>query len=396
MLTERSPRQLLEGHGTVEAIGPLTASIARRVLVVTDEVVTRLDGFRSAMASLKASGVEAVLFDGARADVPLDLIETCRVRALDVAPDAIIAIGGGSVIDLAKLVAAVLVHPGSPRDWYGENLIPGPTVPVVAVPTTAGTGSEVTTVAVLSDPDRALKVGISSVHLIPTYSVCDPDLTVTCPPRVTAEAGIDAVCHAVEALTVADRDPHWSDAVDGVSIGRNSVSDARAVAALELLASGLPAAVQDGSDAEARDRTMRGATLAGRAFAHSGVGLNHALQYPLGARTGTSHGLGVGLLIPFVLTEQRTDIAAELTTMSSVVGAGDADGFLTWIRELALRIGLPRSLRDIGVGLGDVEDLASLTLQVTRLIRNHRGEVTAERVAAILRAAIEGDPDLLR
>lgn len=396
MLTERSPRQLLEGHGTVEAIGPLTASIARRVLVVTDEVVTRLDGFRSAMASLKASGVEAVLFDGARADVPLDLIETCRVRALDVAPDAIIAIGGGSVIDLAKLVAAVLVHPGSPRDWYGENLIPGPTVPVVAVPTTAGTGSEVTTVAVLSDPDRALKVGISSVHLIPTYSVCDPDLTVTCPPRVTAEAGIDAVCHAVEALTVADRDPHWSDAVDGVSIGRNSVSDARAVAALELLASGLPAAVQDGSDAEARDRTMRGATLAGRAFAHSGVGLNHALQYPLGARTGTSHGLGVGLLIPFVLTEQRTDIAAELTKMSSVVGAGDADGFLTWIRELALRIGLPRSLRDIGVGLGDVEDLASLTLQVTRLIRNHRGEVTAERVAAILRAAIEGDPDLLR
>lgn len=396
MLTERSPRQLLEGHGTVEAIGPLTASIARRVLVVTDEVVTRLDGFRSAMASLKASGVEAVLFDGARADVPLDLIETCRVRALDVAPDAIIAIGGGSVIDLAKLVAAVLVHPGSPRDWYGENLIPGPTVPVVAVPTTAGTGSEVTTVAVLSDPDRALKVGISSVHLIPTYSVCDPDLTVTCPPRVTAEAGIDAVCHAVEALTVADRDPHWSDAVDGVSIGRNSVSDARAVAALELLASGLPAAVQDGSDAEARDRTMRGATLAGRAFAHSGVGLNHALQYPLGARTGTSHGLGVGLLIPFVLTEQRTDIAAELTKMSSVVGAGDADGFLTWIRELALRIGLPRSLRDIGVGLGDVDDLASLTLQVTRLIRNHRGEVTAERVAAILRAAIEGDPDLLR
>lgn len=396
MLTERGPRQLLEGPGTIDAVGHLARSIARRVVVITDDVVMRLDGFERAMGSLEAAGVTATVLPLARADVPLALVEECRSSVEPLEPEAIVAIGGGSVIDLAKLVAAVLVHRASPREWYGENLVPGPTVPVIAVPTTAGTGSEVTTVAVLSDPERALKVGVSSVHLIPTFSICDPDLTLSCPPRVTAEAGIDAVCHAVEAVTVADRGAGWRDAVEGVSIGRNPVSDARALEALGLLAEGLPAAVERGADREARGRTMRGATLAGRAFAHSGVGLNHALQYPLGARTRTSHGLGVGLLLPFVLTEQRTDISDELGALALAVGAGDADGFIAWTRDLSLRIGLPPSLRDIGVGPDDVDDLVSSTLQVTRLIRNHRGEVTADRVSSILRAAIEGDPDLLR
>src|SRR5207302_7734368 len=183
-------------------------------------------------------------------------------RAGRTAPRCMIGLGGGSSIDLAKLVALGVAHGEDLRSFYGEEQVPGPIAPVIAMPTTAGTGSEVTPVAVLTDPEAVLKVGISSRYLIPTYALVDPILTHGCPPSVTAHAGIDALAHAIEAYTAARRQlPLGSDAV---FVGKNSLSDALALVAVSNIAPNLPAASRDEPDARAA--VAYGSLCAGLAF----------------------------------------------------------------------------------------------------------------------------------
>lgn len=393
--TQRAPRQLIEGPGALGAIGRIVSDVTDRALVITDPIVAALAPFATALEAMRAAGVHVDVFDISQPDVPLELVDRCLETVRSVGPGALVAIGGGSVIDLAKATALLHAHGGSLRDYYGENLVPGPVMPLIAVPTTAGTGAEVTTVAVLSDPDRALKVGVSSVHLIPDFSLCDPDLTMTCPPTVTAHSGIDALCHAIESFTAARRDTDWRSVVEGVSVGKNPASDRPALEAVELLASYLPRAVEDGSDREARAAVMRGATTAGLAFAHSGVGAPHALQYPMGAATHTPHGLGVGLFLPYVLTANRALIGEELGQLAGAIGLSSGDEVIPWIVELNARIGIPHELRSLGVARDQLRGLAESTTTVTRLLRNDRGPGTVESLEAILIAAWEGEPDLL-
>lgn len=393
--TRRGPRQLIEGAGTIVAVGRLASELSDRVLVVTDQVVAQLEGVRAALAALQGAGVTVRVFDGARADVPFDVIEACLAAVEDFEPGAIVAIGGGSVIDLAKACATLRTHGGSIRDYYGENRVPGPVLPLIAVPTTSGTGAEVTTVAVISDPDHALKVGVSSVHLIPTFAICDPGLTLTCPPTLTAHSGIDALCHAVESFTAAERVSTPASVVEGVYLGKNTYSDELALRAVGLLAEALPRAVENGADHEARSIVMRAATTAGLAFAHSGVGLPHALQYPVGSATGTPHGLGVGLFLPYVLSANSALIGPELTELARVVGTTE-DGFIDWVVALNARIGIPADLRSIGVRREQLHGFAELALTAQRLLQNDRGPGDLDHLGTILEAAWHGDPASLR
>lgn len=396
--TRRSPRQLIEGEGTVSALGPVTAQLGRRALVVTDPVIVEQPGFATALRSLEAAGVDVHRFVDAVSDVPLEVVDRCAAVAAEVDPQVIVGIGGGTVLDLAKVVALVHTHGGSPRDYYGENRVPGPVLPMVAVPTTAGTGSEVTTVSVLSDDERELKVGISSVHLVPDFAICDPQLTHTCPPSVTAFAGIDAMCHAVEAYTAAVRPAGWEEVVHGVSIGKNDFADHHALRAVTALGDHLARAVEDGQDREARAAVMRGATDAGVAFSHAGTAAPHALQYPVGAATKTPHGLGVGLFLPYVLTANRPGIDPQLLDLARAVGLDDddPDAFIAWIVDLDRRIGVPSSLQDIGVERTQLRGLAELAATVTRLLQNNPGDNSVEGLERVLAAAWEGDRDLLR
>ncbi len=393
--TQRAPRQLIEGAGCVAAIGRVVSDITDRALVITDRIVLELEPFKVAIESMRAAGVHVEIFSDALPDVPLELVDRCveKVRAVD--PGVLVAIGGGSVIDLTKATAVLHAHGGSLRDYYGENLVPGPVMPLVAVPTTAGTGAEVTTVAILSDPDRALKIGISSVHIIPNFSLCDPDLTMTCPPSVTAHSGIDALCHAIESFTAVRRESDWRSVVEGVSVGKNPVSDRLALEAVRLLSDNLPRAVEAGGDRDVRAAVMRGATIAGMAFAHSGVGAPHALQYPMGAATHTPHGLGVGLFLPYVLTANRAFIVEELDQLATVLGLSSGSDVVGWVSEFNARIGIPHELRSLGVERDQLRGLAEATTTVTRLLRNDRGPSTVESLEMILIAAWEGDLSLL-
>lgn len=390
--THRAPRQLLEGVGTRRTAGAIVRQYGRRAFVLSDPIIAAQPGFEQITESLREAGVEAAIHTEVSPEVPVEEVERTVEVARRFGPDVLVAVGGGSVIDTAKVVATLLEHGGVPSDYYGEQQIPGPVMPVIAVPTTAGTGSEVTTVCVLSDPVRSLKVGISSLHLLPVAAICDPELTLTCPPRVTAFAGIDAVCHAVEAYTAALRDVSIDDLVGTIFVGKNALSDRAALEALGELGPWLARAVEDGTDLDARAAVMRGATAAGVAFGHAGTAAPHALQYPIGAATSTPHGLGVGLLLPYALAAAADQMQDELSELADTVGAGgDGEALLSWLVELRARIGVPHTLRELGVERGQLRGFAEAATGITRLLANHRGPQDADALEAILQAAWAGD-----
>ena len=399
----RSPRQIINGAGSASTVGALAGSLGKTALLVSDPTISKHPGFDVVSRSLEQAGVTVVPFLDAQAELPLTTIDAACEVASQAEVDVIVAIGGGSVIDLGKVVAVLLTHGGSVRDYYGECQVPGPTLPLVALPTTAGTGSEVTPVAVVSDPERDLKVGFSSVFAIPTFAICDPELTLSCPRGVTAHSGIDALCHAVESFTAITRPLTPGSFVDSVFVGKNVVSDEFALRAVRGLAKSLRTAVDDGQNLEARTDVMQASTLAGVAFAHSGTGAPHAMQYPIGADTKTPHGLGVGLLLPYVLTVNRTIVTAELRTLAQCAGVAtegasalaDADAFIDWVWDLNGHIGIPRSLQEIGLERASIPDVARRTSTVTRLLQNDPGTPDIPALELILDAAWQGDRDIL-
>src|SRR5712691_4441969 len=226
----------------------------------------------------------------------------CYEMAKTFQPDVLVGLGGGSNMDLAKLAAVLLKHGGGPRDYVGDDKIPGPIFPLVCVPTTAGTGSEVSAASVVTDTDNHIKVGILSNYLRPTAAVVDPLMTLSCPPKVTADSGIDALTHAIEAFTAVDNAEFpLPPGERTVYQGRHPMGDVLAEKAIALVGVHLRRAVAHGDDADAREGMALAATLAGLAFSNVGVALVHAMEYPVGGATHCSHGAGNGLLLPFVM-----------------------------------------------------------------------------------------------
>ena len=267
----RLPASVIFGSGQRAAIGMMTAQIGKRALICTD---ARLGGdaqFKAIVSDIQANGVETKVYDRTEADLPINGISACVAECADFKPDVVLGIGGGSCMDMAKCVAVLLQHGGSLRDYYGENKIPGPVAPVIAVPTTSGTGSEVTPVAVIADTERGTKVGISSPYLIPRVAVCDPEMTVSCPPSLTAVSGADALTHAIESYTAASRTVTPDLIVKNVFVGKNVLSDTFGLLALTNIFKALRTAVKDGKNIEAREQMMLASLAAGCAFGAAGT-----------------------------------------------------------------------------------------------------------------------------
>jgi alcohol dehydrogenase class IV len=391
----RAPREVFFGAGVADAVGELARRLAGRVLVVTDPTLAAGEAGRRVFASLRSQGLEVEVFDGTVPELPMDTVFAAIRAALGSAPRLLVGLGGGSSIDLAKLVALAVAHGDDLRSFYGEEQVPGPIAPVIAIPTTAGTGSEVTPVAVLTDPEVVLKVGISSRHLIPTYAVVDPTLTYGCPPSVTGHAGIDALAHAIEAFTAARRKlPHGTDAV---FIGKNSLSDAFALVAVRHIAPNLVAAQRD--EPAARGAVAYGSLCAGLAFGTAGTAVAHALQYPIGTRTHTPHGLGTGLLLAYAMRFNKPARVGELAAIGRAMGvSGDedddelaADAAVAGVAELSTAVGVPSSLAQLGVADEELGELARQALGVSRLIVNNPRELRERELLEILRAAWRGE-----
>lgn len=391
----RAPREVLFGDGVAEAAGTLASRVGRRVLVLSDPTIACGEAGGRVLASLRTAGLEVEVFDGTVPELPMDAVLGAIEVARRLGPDCLVGLGGGSSLDLAKLVALGVTHGDGLRSFYGEEQVPGPVAPVLAIPTTAGTGSEVTPVAVLTDPDAVLKVGISSRHLIPTYALVDPALTHGCPPAVTGFAGIDALAHAVEAYTAARRE--LPPGTDAVFVGKNAFSDDFALRAIAAIAPNLIGATRD--EPRARAALAYGSLCAGLAFGTAGTAVAHALQYPIGARTHTPHGLGTGLLLAYAMAFNRPVRVAELAAVGRAMGvAGDdhddeaaADAAVAGVASLAGAVGVPASLAELGVEERELPELASQAIGVARLIANNPRRLGEAELAEILGSAWRGE-----
>ncbi len=336
-----------------------------RVLFVTDGTVLRLGLADGALASLRAAA-DVTVFDAVEADPSRDTL--MAAVAAGAGATGVVGFGGGSPMDVAKL-AALLLGSGEDLDAaWGVGAARGPRLPLVLVPTTAGTGSEVTPVAIIT-VGGSEKRGVSSPRILPDLALLDPDLTLGLPGPVTAATGIDAMVHAIEAHT-------------SQSPNANPVSRALALEALRLLGTHVETAVHAGSDRAARGAMLLGAMLAGQAFANAPVAAVHALAYPIGGRYHVPHGLSNALVLPHVL---RFNDAPEYPHLAACAGVGGdlAGGMAT----LSARLGLPGRLRDVGVPHAELAACAADAMKQTRLLVNNPRTVTEADARAIYEAA---------
>lgn len=393
----RLPRAILFGRGQRAALGAATAKLGTRALICTDERQAAQPEFAAMLADLAAHGVRTRVFDGTIPDLPLRSIDACVAQGAGYDADVVIGVGGGSSLDLTKVAAVLLTHGGSVRDYYGEFAVPGPVMPLVAVPTTSGTGSEATPVAVVADEERGAKVGIASPHLIAQVAICDPELTVTCPPGLTAFSGADALTHAVEAYTTLARPIDAMLTQEHVFVGKNVLSDHFARLAVVNVFRYLERAVVDGSDIEAREGVMLASLAAGCAFGTAGTAAAHALQYPVGNLTHTAHGQGVATLLPFVMQYNRPACADGFAELAELVGIGGASpearaqAFIEAVAELFARIDIPPSLAALGLRADQQDHVAEYSLNAARLIKNNPRPLDLRAMQTITRAAFAGD-----
>jgi alcohol dehydrogenase len=395
--TFHSAGQLLFGRHATQQLGDLAVRLGiRRVLLITDPPLVKTGLVELVHVPLSESGVVVEVFFGGEPEPSTRAADAAIAVGRDFRPDAVLGLGGGSNMDLAKITAVVLTHGGQPLDYVGDDKIPGPVLPVICLPTTAGTGSEVSAATVLTDSVQQIKVGILSNYLRPRVAVVDPLLTVSCPPKVTADSGIDALTHAIEAYTAVDN-AHFPLPVGERSIyqGCHPFGEIFAERAMVLIGKYLRRAVAHGNDLEAREGMALAATLAGLAFSNVGVAAVHALEYPVGGATHCSHGAGNGLLLPFVmrynLPARRYHLAVIARLLEAdVEGKSEADAAeaaIVAVEQLRRDIGIPLRLRDIGVKEEQLRSLAEKAYGIKRILRVNPRPVTVEDLEGILRAA---------
>lgn len=394
---QRAPRTVVFGAGQRALLGHHAAEYGSTALVCTDQRLAASAEFAELITDLEDHGLAVKVWRNTSPELPMSDIDDCFDAMEYAGIDVVIGIGGGSCLDLAKAVALLLSHGGPIDRYYGENAVPGPVLPIIAVPTTGGTGSEVTPVCVLSDSRRELKAGISSAHLIPSVAICDPELTYTCPPGLTASAGADAVSHLVESFTAIQRPP--AAVGEGrVFIGKNVISDSYGRWGLGLLARALPVAFEQPDDKRARSDVMLAANAGGYALGVAGTAAAHALQYPLGALTHTAHGLGVGVLLPYVMRYNAPARVGEFAEIATIFGLPAADhaeaqamAGIEAVDGLLDRIGIPPTLKELGLTEDQLEYVASMGLRSARLVDNNPRPLDAGALLEITRAAYAGD-----
>ena len=381
--TFQGPANILFEAGAVGKIVDLVSQYgASRILLVTDKGVRAAGLTKEAEAGMAAARMSVTVFDDVVADPPSHVIESAAGLCRDKQIQLVVSIGGGSALDTAKLVA-YLARSHVPLDSiYGVGLATGPRLPLLLAPTTAGTGSEVTPIAIVTTPTTEKK-GVVSPCLIPDWAILDPELTLGLPPNVTAATGIDAMVHAIEAYTS--------------KVKKNPMSDQLARQALTLLAANVRLVCKDGRNLEARSQMLLGSMLAGMAFANAPVAAVHALAYPIGAIFHVPHGLSNALVLPHVLEFNLPAAEALYAELADLVKPGlratsqrdRARAFIDEMISIGQDCAVPASLSAVGVGHGDLKKLAEDAMKQTRLLVNNPRELTFDDAYAIYSAAYD-------
>lgn len=377
-------KRIISGAGSALQLADQCRSLGiGKPLLVTDPGLVAIGLVQPVLAALETEGFATTVFDQVREDPPEATVLAAADLARSQGVDGVIAVGGGSSMDVAKVVAVLLGGRQALADLYGVGNVTGERLPLLLVPTTAGTGSEVTPVAVITTGETT-KAGVSSPVLLPDAAVLDADLTLGLPPIVTAMTGVDAMVHAIEAYTSRHQ--------------KNPLSDNLARQALTLLSRNIRTAVLDGKNRAARESMLLGACLAGQAFANAPVAAVHALAYPLGGHYHIPHGLSNSLVLPSVLefnAPNASELYAELTEIvigEPVSGSAEArtDALIAELRTLIDDVSLPATLQLAGVDEDKLELLAEDAMLQQRLLVNNPRDVEYADALAIYRAAYWG------
>ena len=381
VLNFRMPGKLIFGLG---ALAELPAAVQRlsagRALVVTDAGLVKAGIAGRVMDLLTEAGVVAALYDGVTSDPHYGVVEDCLAFARRANVQVVVGLGGGSSLDIAKLAAILLAHDVPVEALVGVDRVPGPGLPKVLAPTTAGTGSEVTPIAVLSDTAAHLKKGVVSDHLYADVALVDPALATGLPPAVTAFTGVDTLCHAIESYTNKFAQPFV---------------DALALEAIRLVATHLRRAVSCGDDLEARYGMALAALYGGLCLGSVNTTAVHALAYPLGGTYNVPHGVANSLLLPYVMAFNLISDLCKFRNIAEALGQ-QTDGLslraaaaqsVDAVRELCSDVGIVSRMRDLGIPQEAVAPMAEASLQVTRLLNNNPRPVRLEDARAIYQAA---------
>ncbi|OPY07936.1 MAG: 1,3-propanediol dehydrogenase [Syntrophaceae bacterium PtaB.Bin095] len=374
-------RRIVFGTGSFAKLAEhIQALKGRRPLVVLDKNLAAA-GFQEKVEEvLGQSGLKISFFDKADPEPKLDLADEGARIALKGKCDLVVGVGGGSAMDLAKAVAAVAGNQGHAVDYLGLNKVPGPGLPMIMIPTTAGTGSEVTFTAVFVRPDLKKKEGMNSPYLYPDIALLDPELTLTLPPEPTATTGLDALCHAVESYT---------------SINASPMSEMLSLEAIRLIAENLRTCVHNGRDLESREQMLLGSLYAGLGLANAGVTAVHSLSYPLGGQYGVPHGLANTILLPHVMSFNLSGNPEKFAVIAEVMGEVTENlpsREAAWLSVEAVKTliedcGIYTTLEVLDIPRDSFPALAKVALTVARPLENNPRKLTLDDAVEIYEEA---------
>lgn len=377
----RTAQTLVTGTGSISKIGEEAQKLkATKAMIITDKVIRQTGLLSKVIAPLEEAGLVTDILDDVVPEPPFENLEQMITQIEGKDYDLLVGVGGGSALDITKVLSIMLTNQENVRDFVGIEKVQNAGVPTILVPTTSGTGSEVTYNAIFTDLRDQVKKGIVSSYLLPKVAIIDPELTLTVPPSVTAATGMDALVHAVESYT---------------AIRAGELTDGIALHAIKLISRSLRKAVYNGKDLKAREDMAMGSLLAGISLGNAGVGAVHALAYPLGGKFKVPHGVANSLLLPFVM---KYNAVADLEKFSEVAKAmGEnieglslreaADCAVQALAKLSQDVGIPSTLKDVGVTAEDISNLAEEASKIDRLLNNNPRWLTVKEIKNIYEEA---------
>ena len=370
-------RKIVFGNGSFTGLAQHLVDLqAKRPLVVLDKNLAAAGFSAKVVQVLESSGMEYCIFDQVEPEPRLELADEGAKLALKKKCDAVIGIGGGSAMDVAKAVAVLATNKGKAADYLGLNKVPGPGLPTIMIPTTAGTGSEVTFTAVFVRKNLKKKEGMNSPYLYPDLALLDPELTLSLPPGPTATTGLDALCHAIESYT---------------SINASPMSEMMSLEAIRLISDNLRTCVHEGGNLEAREQMLLGSLYAGLGLANAGVTAVHSLSYPLGGKYGIPHGLANTILLLPVMAFNLPAALEKFAIIAEVMGEV-TDGLplreaaylaLDAVEALIEDCGIETKLGDFDIAEEDFPELAKVAMTIARPLANNPRQVTIENAIEI-------------
>ncbi|MBI3998079.1 MAG: iron-containing alcohol dehydrogenase [Armatimonadetes bacterium] len=377
--TFQVPTDVVFGPGSLARLPEVVAPFGERLLVVSDPGIAAAGILEKVAAQVQATGRRTEIVADVEPNPSVETVERATEAYRRSGAQWILAVGGGSAMDVGKAVALLAVHPGRIGAYEGVGKVPGPTAPLVCVPTTAGTGSEVTIFSVITDRQRKFKMPIGSSHLLPRAAVCDPDLTVSMPQALTAATGMDALTHAVECYTNTTYHP---------------IAKALALDAIRLIGRNLRRAYANGRDLDARAQMLLASTMAAMAFTRTRLGNVHAMSHPVGAHFDVPHGLANALLLPYVMDWNLPGCLETFPAVAAALGEapdglpprGAAAVAVDAVRQLNRDLGIPERLRDVGVTLESLPVLAQDAMKSGNVLVNPRATTYEEMRALFERA----------